>query len=200
MVNTIPARILPLRIGTLFRGFAVQIVADLRNVARLYSQHHHFAQEEHEMPELRFSSAFGGTEEELVDPSPSFFTLTPRTIRLGHGNEVFPLSNIARVGKYKVTKWQFPLLFIVVAVIFGFGFLLAPGTLLKLLSVIPFAVAAYGIWHRSQPKTFAFGFESNSGTTRFLYTTDENFISQIIEKVTNYIESDQSSEIGRAHV
>ena len=142
-----------------------------------------------------FSSLFNGSNEQSTDPNPTFLTLSPKTIRLGHGSEVFPIKNLTRIGKYKVLEKRFPLLLVIVLSIAGgvsFYSLTNEG---MVFGGILLAIAAYGIWKRMQPKTFAFGFETNSGTVRYLYVKDEGFVAKIVDTVTKYIEFDQSSGV-----
>lgn len=147
------------------------------------------------MSEKSVFSALGGSGEQLAEPEPSFLTLTPRTIRLGHGSEVFQLSNVTRIGKYKVLEKQFPALIIAIALIAGLAFLVTTGAVSKLVGVALLLVAGYGLWSRMQPKTFAFGIEASSGTTRYLYTKDEAFIGKMVEVVTKYMEAEQSGGV-----
>lgn len=142
-----------------------------------------------------FNAMFGDSGEQPVEPKPSFLTLTPRTIQLGHGSEIFQLKNLTRIGKYKVLEKQFPLFAIAVLGIVGLGLITVSGTVPTLLGLLVLAAAGYGIWSRMRPKTYAFGFETNSGTVRYLYAKDDAFIGQIVSKVTQYIETEQSSGV-----
>lgn len=144
-----------------------------------------------------FNAVFGDSGEQPVEPKPSFLTLTPRTIQLGHGSEVFQLRNLTRIGKYKVLEKRFPILGIVFLAIIGLaiiglGALIASGIGPTFFGILILFIAGYGIWSRIQPGTYAFGFETNSGTVRYLYAKDHDFIEKIVDVVTQYIESEQS--------
>lgn len=141
------------------------------------------------------SSALRTNSEQPVDPHPRFFTITPKTIRLSGGSEIFPLRNVTRVGKYKIAEKQFP----VIAIIFFAGISIS-GFLIQesagMAAGVIFAFAAiYGIIKRMKPKTFAFGFECASGASRYLTTTDEKFIDKILLIVSQYMESDQEATL-----
>lgn len=138
-------------------------------------------------------------EGQQVEPHPTFLTLSPRTIRLGHGSEIFPIHNLTRIGKYKVLEARFPLIGIILLGIIGSTLLAVsafyssiPGAALGAFLLV---CAAFGLWHRMRPKTFAFGFETNAGSVRYLYVKDEQFVGRIVEIVGKYIESEQNTGV-----
>lgn len=139
------------------------------------------------------SNAFNESSEQSTDPHPTFLTLTPKTIRLGYGSEVFPLRNITRIGKYKVLEAKFPLFLVIVLALAGLGSLVTFSVPGLLFAVLFLGGAGYGFWQRMQPKTFAFGFETNAGSIRHLHVQDEAFVTKVVEVVTSYIESEQEA-------
>jgi uncharacterized protein DUF6232 len=135
-----------------------------------------------------------GGRAETVEPEVPFFTVTPRTIRFGHGAEVYALRNVTRIGKFEIARSRMPILVVVIAAIAGlyflngFMYLTFDGLLLGLPLL---AVAAYGLWTRLRRPRFAFGVQVSSGGTRFLSSKDEKFIDRVLALVTSYIEEQQ---------
>lgn len=142
---------------------------------------------------------FGSLGEKSVEPHPTLLTLTPRTIQLGHGSEIFPISNLTRFGKYKVSESKTPLSVILVCFLIGLGALIlgvqSPSLIGVIIGVIFLLVSAYGIHNRTRASTFAFGFETSSGATRYLYTKKADAIDKFLTTLTDYIESDQNGKI-----
>ncbi|MDR3090307.1 MAG: DUF6232 family protein [Desulfobulbaceae bacterium] len=138
-------------------------------------------------------------KEQVIHPRPSFLELTPKTIRLDRGNEIFPISNITKFGKYKVNEPKFPIYFIVIAIVIaivvGIALFFLNNNLIKLAGIISILFAVFCIWKRMRPGTYAFGFETCSGTSRYLYTENTAFIDRIIRRVSKYIESEQSAGV-----
>jgi hypothetical protein len=139
------------------------------------------------------NTVFGDAGEQPAEPKPSFLTLTPRTIQLGHGSEIYQLKNITRIGKYKVLEKQFPIIGIALLALVGLAAVIVSGTGPTIFGLLLLLGAGYGIWSRMQPRTYAFGIEANSGTIRYLYAKDHAFIEEIVKTVTQYIETDQST-------
>jgi hypothetical protein len=135
---------------------------------------------------------FSASNEKPAEEQPSFLTLTPHTIRFGHGSEVFQLRNLSRIGKYRVVETKVPLGAIAVSVVAGFALLLIGGAIPSLLGLGFLAGSGYGIWTWIQPRAYAFGLETDSGTTRYLKVRDEGFIDDIVNKVTEYMETKQT--------
>lgn len=141
------------------------------------------------------SAAMNTNPEQPSEKAPSLLTLTPNTIQLGDKSEIFQLKNVTRVGKYKVLENKFSLALIVILGLGGLGCLVSGVGGIMVVGLILLAIAGFGVWNRMKPGTFAFGFESNSGTTRYLHTKDEKFIDDIIEIVLRYIESEQNAAV-----
>lgn len=139
-----------------------------------------------------------GSNAQLTDPSPSFITLTPATIVLGHGSEVFQLSNITRVGKYRHKSRNGFLL--VIAILTGLGALGCFQTAMTSFhsngaagfGVFLLIISALMFWLFMRPGLFAFGFECSSGSSRYIVTPDAKFIDKIVETVSEYMENKQS--------
>jgi hypothetical protein len=134
----------------------------------------------------------GSSDGEAAEPDVAFFTLTPKTLRYGHGSEVFPLKNIARVGKYKVIETKFPLILIILLLLAGISLLFSGHGVLILLGLLCLVGAGFGIVNRMKPRKFAFGIETCSGARRYLVSSDQTFIDKVLNIVTSYFEQDQS--------
>jgi hypothetical protein len=141
------------------------------------------------------SAALNTSGEQSVDPAPKFLTITPKTLQLGHGSEIFQIKNLTRVGKYKVIESKFPIILIIIVAMAGLGALVSMSKVGFIFGLLLLAIAAYGVWSRTQPGTFAFGFECNSGATRYLHTKDEQFIDKIVNIVSSYIEAEQTASV-----
>lgn len=136
------------------------------------------------------SKALSGSAEKPAEPKVDFFTLTSKTIRYGHGSEVYPLKQVARFGKFKITESKIPLIVVIGLGIFGL-YLLTHLSLSNVFFALPaLAIAGYGIWQRLQPGRFALGIETASGSSRYLVSTDEAFIDEVLELMTRYIEEE----------
>lgn len=143
------------------------------------------------------ASSLLGSNDVPAEEKPSLLTLTPATIRLGfESTEIFQLSNITRIGKYKVKSNK--VAYLVWAVLFGIPGIIvlsrgfssgSEGVLFG--SLVLMAIAGYFLWLFNKPGMFAFGFQCSSGTTRYLYTSDEKFIAKVIEVVSSYMEDRQ---------
>jgi hypothetical protein len=137
----------------------------------------------------------GSSDGEAAEPNVQYFTLTPKTLRYGHGSEVFPLKNIARVGKYKVIETKFPLILIILLLLAGLSLLFSGHGALIVLGLLCLAGAVFGIINRMKPRKFAFGIEACSGARRYLVSSDEAFIDKVLKVVTSYFEQEQSGGI-----
>nr|VFK44049.1 MAG: hypothetical protein BECKSD772F_GA0070984_11651 [Candidatus Kentron sp. SD]VFK49859.1 MAG: hypothetical protein BECKSD772E_GA0070983_12611 [Candidatus Kentron sp. SD] len=158
--------------------------------------------------EKKFSTSnvlFGGTAEKPVEEEPSLLTITPRTIHLGYGSEVFQIKNLTRIGKYKIFKKQFPIRLIIILGFVGFIFLILSWLVMLQGAGLFFSfgslflsIAGYGVWKRMGLPRHAFCFETNSGTVRYIYVKSSKhnyFIDEIVRAVTRYIESEQTSSM-----
>lgn len=134
-----------------------------------------------------------------VEEAPQFLTLTSSTIRLGYGSEVFQLSNITRIGKYKVKSQNaiFILLFILSLGIAGLLFTLAAffGSSPFVAGLIISGIAILLYFQIAKPGMFAFGFECTSGASRYIYTTDEKFIDEVLLTTAAFIENSQKDNM-----
>lgn len=139
-----------------------------------------------------------GSNTQLTDPTPSFITLTPATIVLGHGSEVFQLCNITRIGKYRHKSKNGFLL--VIAILAGLGALGAFQVAVSSfrsngaagVGVFLLIISALMFWMFTRPGLFAFGFECSSGAARYVFTPDEKFIDDIVKVVSSYMEDKKS--------
>jgi len=137
-----------------------------------------------------------GGQAETIEPEVPFFTVTPRTIRFGHGAEVYALHNVTRIGKFKIVRARVPVLVIIVAAVSGLYFLngfMYVSLSGALLGLPLLAFAAYGLWTRLRRPHFAFGVQVSSGSTRFLSSRDEKFIDRVLTLVTSYLEGQQDA-------
>lgn len=141
------------------------------------------------------SAAMNTSGEQSVESEPTFFTVTPNTIRVGHGSEIFQIKNITRIGKYKIAENKFPLILIIICLLAGLGSLATQSGVGVFFGICLLAVAGFGLWSRSRPGTYAFGFECNSGAARYFHTKDEKFIEEIVGVVSQYIESEQAASL-----
>ena len=125
------------------------------------------------------------------EPDVPFFTITPRTIRFGHGSEVYPLRAVARIGKFRAVRWRMPMLVIAVLVLLSAPMLLSLSIANSAFGLPALIAAGWGLWTRLRPDHFVFGVQISSGGTRFLRSKDEQFIDRVIALVTSYLEESE---------
>lgn len=135
--------------------------------------------------------------ERSADPRPEQFTISSHAVLLGRGNELFPLRNITRVGKYYL-KWEFPIIVIIGLILLGlillqFGPISIIGGQFTTYGVLMLVLAAFGVWQRKQPGTPVFGFECASGEVRYIRAKDERFIDEALGAVTKFLESGEKA-------
>ena len=136
---------------------------------------------------------------EPAEAKPTYFTVTPAAIRVGYGSEIFQLRNITRIGKYKVKSNKFGALLGTILVggpgllWFGSALVSHAGGGSALGGLVLLGIGGIFLWNFLKPGLFAFGFECNSGASRYFYTTDETFIDKIVQTVSEYMESKQKA-------
>lgn len=113
--------------------------------------------------------------------------ITGRTITLG--NQIYQISNIARVGKYSVKpKYFFTLKSLVVLFFLG-GVFLSQRELF-FVGIIMLLLVATGCWERRRKKVkYALALESNGLTSGLFSSTNEQMVNRVIRAITEAMNS-----------
>ena len=107
--------------------------------------------------------------------------VTGRTITLR--NQIYQISNIARVGKY-ICKPKFFFSRTAMAILGFLGILFLAQDVLRFLGILMLCLLGIGIWERfSKKKKYVFTIESNGLTSGLFASTDEQIVDQVIEAV-----------------
>ena len=114
--------------------------------------------------------------------------VTSAAVKINHGAIILISKHIVMLRKVMLAEKGPSLVVILIMTILGLAGLFSLSMAALVIGLVLLGLAGLAIWSRMNSRTFALELEMSSGNKFYMYSKDERFIEQVIEKITAQIE------------